>query len=200
MGVAIHPRCHTRSQYDHSRIEVARAVACPVMTEFEWYVIHTKASRESAVRDRLTAWLPAVLCPTLKVKVRRWSRLVTTVAPLFPCYLFASFDAERDLSRVKYCSGVRDLLHSGEALTVVPSTIIEQLKMRCAAGPIEIPAKPLKAGDPVMVAEGAFEGFEAIFERYLSGPERAAVLLSSLSGAPIRIVLRANSLMAESAL
>lgn len=166
----------------------------------EWYVIHTKAGKESAVRDRLAAWMPEVLCPTLKVKVRRWSRLVNTVAPLFPCYLFASFSAERDLSRVKYCSGVRDLLRSGEALTVVPPPIIEQIKVRCAAGPVEIPAKPLKEGDPVMVAEGAFEGFEAVFERYLSGPERAAILLSSLSGTPIRIVLRANSLMAESAL
>src|SRR5690242_17362845 len=118
----------------------------------DWYVVHTKAGKEGAVRERLGGWLE-VLCPTVKLKVRRWNKLVITVAPLFPCYLFASFSAERDLARVKYCSGVRDLLHNGKDLAVVPSLIIEQLKMRCAHGPIEMWAKPLHTGDPVVVAE-----------------------------------------------
>jgi hypothetical protein len=46
-------------------------------------------------------------------------------------------------------------------------------------------------GQPVVIAEGSLKGFEAIFEQYLSGSQRVALLLSSVSS--FRVVLPANS-------
>lgn len=161
----------------------------------EWYLVHTKSGKERSVRDQLERCLPEVLLPTLKVRVHRWTRLVNTVAPLFPCYLFAAFAAARDLSLVRYTSGVRDVIRAGSEPLMVPPSIVEQLKERCASGPIEMPAKPLQKGEAVIIGEGAFRGFEAIFEQYLSGPNRVAILLSTLAGTPIRVVLPASSLI-----
>jgi transcriptional antiterminator RfaH len=160
-----------------------------------WYVVHTKAGKESSVHSQLGECLPGVMLPTLKVRVRRWNKLVSTVAPLFPCYVFASFAIEQDLGRVRYAAGVRDVVRHGGGPAVVPSSIIEQLKLRCANGPIEYSSKPMRSGDPVIVAEGALCGFEAVFDQYLSGPQRAAIMLSSLMGTPVRVVLRASSLV-----
>ena len=163
----------------------------------EWYLVHTRAGKESAVRDQLSQWLPKVLLPTLRVKVLRWSKRVSTVAPLFPCYLFAAFSMEHDLSHVKYTSGVREVVSGGREPLVVPSTIVQELKDRCANGPIELPTKPLQPGDRVMIAEGVLRGFEAVFDQYLSGPQRVAVLLSSVAGTAIRVVLSASSLVSS---
>jgi transcriptional antiterminator RfaH len=160
-----------------------------------WYLVHTKAGKEGSVRDQLGGWLPEVLLPTLKVRVRRWTKLVTTVAPLFPCYLFAELEVERDLARVRYTSGVREVVRGGGEPLVVPFPIVEQLKERCAGGPLELPAKPLHKGDPVTIAGGVLRDFEAVFEQYLSGPQKVAILLSSMTGTPIRVILSASSLV-----
>lgn len=158
-----------------------------------WYLVHTKAGKEGSVRDQLSGWLPEVLLPTLKVRVRRWTKLVTTVAPLFPCYLFAA--VERDLGRVSYTSGVREVVRGGGEPLVVPFPIVEQLKERCARGPIELAVKPLQKGDSVIIAGGVLHDFEAVFDQYLSGPQKVAILLSSMTGVPIRVILPASSLV-----
>jgi hypothetical protein len=43
------------------------------------------------------------------------------------------------------------------------------------------------------VVEGPFRGFEAIFERYLSGAERIAILLSAIDAEGLRVVLPASA-------
>ena len=161
----------------------------------DWYLVHTKAGKEGAVRDQLSGWLPEVLLPTLKVRVRRWTKLVTTVAPLFPCYLFAALTVDRDLGRVSYTSGVREVVRGAGEPLVVPLPIVEQLKERCAGGPIELAVKPLQKGDSVIIAGGVLHDFEAVFDQYLSGPQKVAILLSSMTGVPIRVILPASSLV-----
>ena len=45
------------------------------------------------------------------------------------------------------------------------------------------------------IADGALRGFDAVFEHYLSGPQRVAILLSSLTETPIRVVLQASAIV-----
>src|SRR5215472_5535400 len=104
----------------------------------EWYLIHTKAGQERKVRDRLSLQLQELFLPLLKTRVRRWQRLVEAIVPLFPCYLFAFFDAELDYRRVRYTHGVRQVLHTSEELLAVPNSLVERLKERCIGGILEI--------------------------------------------------------------
>jgi hypothetical protein len=48
-----------------------------------------------------------------------------------------------------------------------------------------------------MVVEGPFRGFEAIFQRYLSGAERVAILLSVVESGGLRVVLSAGAVAKE---
>lgn len=159
----------------------------------EWRLIRTKSGRERMVGEQLALSLPEVLLPLLRTTVRRWGRLAKTVAPLFPCYVFARFDLGPEYARVRYSSGVRELVRAGNEPLVVPEEIIAKLKQRCAAGPVELPAVTLKSGDCVRIVEGPLRGLEAVFERYLSSVERVALLMSSLEKFTPRVVLRAEA-------
>lgn len=160
----------------------------------EWYLVYTKAGKEASVHSQLSEAVQEAFLPTLKVQVHRWGKLVTSVQPLFPCYVFARFVVQCDLRRVGYTYGVRDVVRSGEEPLVVPNSVIDALKDRCARGPVELPVRPLREGEPVAVTNGAFKGFDAVFVHYLSGLQRVAILLSSLTETSIRVVLPASSL------
>jgi transcriptional antiterminator RfaH len=161
----------------------------------EWHLVRTKAGKEVSVRGQLSEWLPEAFLPTLKVRIHRWGKLVISVGPLFPCYVFARFPAQCDLLRLNYTSGVREVVRGGKELLVVPSIVIDELKARCATGPVELLSRLFHKGEKVTIAYGTLKGFEAVFEQYLSGPQRVAILLSSLTETSIRVVLPASSIV-----
>src|ERR1039458_5621265 len=72
----------------------------------DWYLVRTKIGKERWVRDQLANAVPEVFLPMLKAKAPRWGRMVTSIAPLFPCYVFARFDLQRQYFDVKYMPGV----------------------------------------------------------------------------------------------
>jgi transcriptional antiterminator RfaH len=158
-----------------------------------WYLLRTKAGEERKVEGEISRFPAEVLLPLMKVRVRRWSKMVETVAPLFPCYLFVLFDPERDYTRIRFTRGVRELVRFGPHLALVPKWIIEGLKQRCAHGPVQLPQRRLSTGEPVMVVDGPLREFEGVFEHYLSGVERVAILLMLMGGT--RVVLPASKVV-----
>jgi transcriptional antiterminator RfaH len=161
---------------------------------FEWHLIRTKAGKERKVRERLDSEVAELFLPLLKTRTRRREKLVDLIVPLFPGYLFGQFDVQSQYRRVRYTPGIREVLSAGGELLVVPRKIIEDLKNRCAGGPIEIPQQPLICGERVRVVEGPFRGLDAVLEGYLPGNERVRILLSSLSNAGPRVVLAYSSI------
>jgi transcriptional antiterminator RfaH len=157
----------------------------------EWYLVRTKAKEERRAHEHLSGLAADVLLPLIKVRIRRWGRMVESVAPLFPCYLFAMFDFESDYRQVRYARGVRDLPRVGAEAAIVAPWIISELKQRCAGGPLELPERLLMPSQRVLVIDGPLREFEGIFERYLSGSERVAILFSMM-GTGARAVLPAR--------
>ena len=86
---------------------------------------------------------------------------------MFPCYLFARLDLQRDYFEVKYLAGVSGLVSAGSDPIVVPAAIINEIRSRGINDVVEIREEPFDKGQQVRVVEGAFRGFEAIFDRYL---------------------------------
>lgn len=160
---------------------------------FEWHVIRTKSGKEHKVRERLASEISELFLPLFKTRTRRREKFVESVVPLFPCYLFGQFDVQSQYRRVRYTPGIREVLSAGGELLIVPRNIIDDLKQRCAGGPVEIPQQPLISGERVRVVEGPFRGIDAVFEGYLPGNERVRILLSSFSNAGPRMVLSSAS-------
>lgn len=157
----------------------------------EWYLVRTKPGKERWVRDQLAAILPEVFLPMLRARMPRWGKLAVSVAPLFPGYLFARFDLTSHYFNVKYLPGVGGLVSAGMDPLVVPETIVHEIRLRGVNDVVEIQEKPFDSGERVRVVEGPFRGFEAIFDRYLSGAERVAILLNTIQTTGLRVVLSA---------
>lgn len=172
-------------------------LAAPTMmddkSETDWYLIRTKTGKERWVRDQLANAVPEVFLPMLKAKAPRWGRMAVSIAPLFPCYVFAKFDLQRQYFDVKYMAGVRAIVSAGTDPLAVPATIVSEIRRRGVDDVIEIPDKPFGTGERVVVVDGPFRGFEAIFQRYLSGAERVAILLSAVESGGLRVVLSASA-------
>ena len=161
----------------------------------EWYLVRTKPGKERWVCGQLSAILPEVFLPMLKAQTPRRGRLAWSVAPLFPCYLFAQFDLQTHYFTIKYMIGVQGIVSAGCDPLAVPSPVIEEIKRRGVDGVVKIEPPTFDNGERVRVVDGLFQGFEAIFQRYLSGAERVAILLSAVEASGLRVVLPSSALV-----
>jgi transcriptional antiterminator RfaH len=169
-----------------------------VRSQVEWYLVRTKAAKERWVCDQLSAILPEVLLPMLQARIPRWGKMAWSIMPLFPCYVFARFDLGTRYFDVKYMSGVQGIVSAGSDPVAVPVPVVEEIKRRGVNGVVKIEPHEFDNGERVRVLTGPFRGFEAIFERYLSGAERVAILLSAVEASGIRVVLPSSLLAKDS--
>jgi transcriptional antiterminator RfaH len=160
-----------------------------------WYLIQTKRGKERCVHDKLATMVAEVFLPILKTRASRQGhrRGAWGTSPLFPRYLFAKFDLGQRYFDVKYMPGVGGVVSAGAEPLTVPPLVVDEIKRRSINGVVEPVEDPLRNGDCVRVVDGPFKGFEAIFDRYLSTPERVAILLSTLETNGLRIVLPVDS-------
>jgi transcriptional antiterminator RfaH len=154
----------------------------------EWYLLRTKVGEERKAQGQLLGIVEDTILPLARARIPQRGRMVERVTPLFPCYIFSLFDLARTARKVRYTPGVRNLVRFGEEVAVVPRWVAEQLAKRSADGPVELSKNRFSPGDSVRVLDGPFRQLEAIFDGYLTGTERVAVLLSIMS-AERRVVM-----------
>ncbi len=164
-----------------------------VRPKVDWYLIRTKPSKERWVHDQLAAVLPEVFLPMLEARIPRWGKLAWSIVPLFPGYLFARFDLQQHYFDVKYTPGVQGIVSAGKDPLAVPGVVIDEIMRRGSNGVVRIEERAYGSGERLRVVEGPFRGFEAIFERYLSGAERVAILLNAMEAGGLRVVLPASA-------
>jgi len=160
------------------------------MTGSSWHVIqvHPHAEMKAQMhlnRQGFPTYLPRYL------KRRRHARRVETVpAPLYPSYLFVSFN--RGIHRwrsIHSTVGVARLVCNGEIPAVIDGSIIDGLKGReDVHGYIQLERRQqFAAGDKVRVREGVFSDCLGLFQG-MGDRERVAILLELL-GRKVRVVL-----------
>lgn len=160
----------------------------------EWYLIRKKPGRERWVRDQLSVRVPELFLPMLRARTSLWGKLTVSVGPLFPSYLFGRFDLALKYFEVRYLPGVSGIVSAGKDPLMIPEAIVTELKSRAVNDVIEVPDKPFDNGERLLILDGPFRGFETIFDRYVSGADRVAILLGAVEGAGLRIVLPAHML------
>jgi transcriptional antiterminator RfaH len=154
-----------------------------------WYVIRTKQYKERFVQQRLLFFVEDSYVPLLRTKRRRLGKLVERTEPLFPCYLFARFALKECHYKVTHAPGVAGFVCVGGEPCAADASIIQGIKSRETNGLITVNEKTLRPRQRVTITQGRFRGIEAVFERYLSGAERVAVLLHSLGCGRMRAIL-----------
>jgi transcription antitermination factor NusG len=135
----------------------------PQVDTESWYGLHTRPRHEKIVARRLeergvTSFLPLV------TEVHRWSdRKKTVQMPLFGCYVFAKFVANRvDRLRVLRVDGVFGLVGSQGEGSPIPE---EQIQAVRSLVETQVPwsSHPfLKIGQRVRIRSGVLDGLEGI--------------------------------------
>lgn len=145
-----------------------------------WYAIQSQPRREDVAEHMLRRLALPVLCPRYRQRVILHGYRREVVRPLFPGYLFAAFDPERDLRRVHYTRGVRGVVTFGECPAEVPLELLRAIEERMSGGYVQLDPPPLRPGQRVEIVAGPFAGFTGIFQADVKPSERVAILLDSL--------------------
>jgi len=166
-------------------------------TDLAWYCARTKPKHEhiaaASLRERLGL---EVFYPRLRVERVTQRGVVRVVEPLFPCYVFARCVLAEKLNEIQYSVGISTVVHFNTNIPTVPDPIIEELR-DCFDGEEPLTARePIVPGMEVLVAEGAFEGMQALVLRVLPAKQRVQVLLSIL-GRPTPVEINRGSVTRE---
>lgn len=152
------------------------------------YVVQTKPCHEVIAKVSLEAKGFVTFLPTVREEIRTGrlrEKRTSTIAPLFPGYLFVSIDlADQTWRPITGAKGVRGILgRDVEHPTALPIGVLGELITRYEAGEFNRGATVMRisAGDIVNISSGPFAGHSGIC--ITSRAERIQVLLSSLWGA-----------------
>jgi transcriptional antiterminator RfaH len=148
-----------------------------------WYLIHTKPTREVIAEINLQRQGYQVYYPRLLRPTRIRGRWVDRVTSLFPRYLFLGVAVgHQAMGPVRSTVGVANVVRFGSDYTVVPHSVVENLRGRAD------PATGLhclhgytvfEPGSNIRIVAGVFDGLEGVFQRE-SGDERVVLLLGLL--------------------
>ena len=160
------------------------------MTEQCWHVVQAHVHAEAKAQLHLTRQGFETYLPRYLKRRRHARRTETVAAPLYPSYLFVTFDpAIHRWRSIHSTIGVARLVCNGDAPASVDPAIIRGLKSReNAEGFIALARRPqFAAGDKVRVRDGVFSDCLGLFDG-TSDRDRVAILLDLL-GRKVRVVL-----------
>ena len=161
-----------------------------------WYCARTKPKHEHIAAANLSRNLGMeIFNPRLRIERATRRGVVRNVEPLFPCYIFVRCTADA-LNDIRYVTGVGNVVHFGQKVPTVPASVIEELKA-CFENEEPLAVEdPLYPGAEVSVADGAFQGFQAIVLKMLPARQRVQILLDIL-GRPTLVEVDRQSINLE---
>lgn len=146
-----------------------------------WYAMRSKPNKEDFLAGQLQAHGVEVFFPALRVKpVNPRAR---KLRPYFPNYLFVHVDLDVvNVSDLRWMPGASGLVSFDGEPASVPDLLIvtvqKQVDLHNAS--LRDQEKNFQQGDTVLIQEGPFAGYEAVFDTHISGQDRVRVLLSLL--------------------
>ena len=163
-----------------------------------WYALKSHPHKEDLLSHQVETRGFEVFYPRIRVQpVNPRSR---KIRPYFPGYLFVRVDLETCGTSIfqwmPYASGL--VSFGGEPATVPDVLIIalvQKINSIAAAGKAMF--EEIKAGTPVLIQGGPFEGFEAIFDTRIAGSERVRVLLKMLNSRTVKVELPAGQIVPQ---
>jgi len=146
-----------------------------------WYAMRSKPNKENFLADQLQAHGVEVFFPTLRVNpVNPRSRKIRSY---FPNYLFVHVDLDAiNVSDLRWMPGASGLVSFDGEPASVPDLLIAGIKKQVELfnETMKDQQKNFQHGDSVLIQDGPFAGYEAVFDTHISGQDRVRVLLNLL--------------------
>jgi transcriptional antiterminator RfaH len=170
-----------------------------IPTPQPWFVAQLKPNGFIMAKQNLKKQGYRVFMPMHLREIRHARKVKTVTRPVFPGYIFVSFDPETTQWRcINSTYGVSSLIMGGATSPqIAPADLMHSLLERCGGGDLVLAPEVLMPGNVVRVVKGPFKDVIAEVE-HLSGNDRIGVLLD-LMGRKIRVEIRRENLEIKAA-
>ncbi|SRR6266404_473041 len=146
-----------------------------------WFCLRTQPKHEHIAAATLRRQLN-ITCFSPRVRYRKATRrgAVWFVEAMFPGYLFAEFVYPQHHRQVQHSPGVQGIVHFGDEVATLDPYTMGNLRENTGEDETVTFDPEIQIGQPVRIAEGPFQGLEALVTRLLPAQERVRVLLEFL--------------------
>ncbi len=146
-----------------------------------WYTLRTKTKCEHIAAAHVRQFTDVeTFCPRIRFHKATRRGKVLFYQAMFPSYIFARFNFEKQSRAVTYANGVSTIVHFGENYVPIAPAFIEFLKSEIGPDEVKLLKPVIKPGDEVEIAEGPFRGLKAIVHHYMPAKDRVKVLMEVL--------------------
>lgn len=146
-----------------------------------WFTLRTKVKCEHIAAAHVRQLENVeTFCPRIRYHKATQRGKVLFHQAMFPCYIFARFDFEKQSRAVTYANGVSTIVHFGEHHPSISPEFIDFLRAEMGNEEVKTLEPVLKAGDEVEIAEGPFRGLKTIVHQFLPAKDRVQVLMEVL--------------------
>ncbi len=146
--------------------------------EKNWFVVRTKVGDENRANRNLANQEIETFLPLFKDFHYRSGKMVQSIKPLFPNYLFALFDPDLHYSKVKWTRGVTRILGSKEGPIPISEKVVRTIQQKVGEDSLIELEDDIKQGDVVQVKSGPLKDLIGVFQKKMSGKDRVRILLN----------------------
>jgi transcriptional antiterminator RfaH len=139
-----------------------------------WWVAHLRSRQEKAFARYLRDFEIPYYLPQMEKRVRREGRTLVSYLPLFSGYVFFR-GGKAETSRALRSHLIANLLEPPDQ-TEINAELLQLRELQLAEGKLH-PYPFVGLGDPVLITEGAFQGYRGVVVRE-KGSERLIVSVS----------------------
>ena len=133
----------------------------------EWFILQFKSNAHHQANKNLNQQGFETFLPLHDTTSRNASRFINAKRPLFPGYMFITFDrADSKWHKINNTYGVSRLVTFNSSLRSIPDIFVTNLMKRCDLSGNLLPIKKLKKGDQVKLIKGPFVNLAATIEKY----------------------------------
>ena len=143
-----------------------------------WFCLRAQPKREHIAAACLRQISEVeVFCPRLRFRRLTKRGLVWFVESMFPTYVFAQFEYATLHRRIRQTPGVSGFVQFGERFALSPDVLINEIRSRTGPDDLLEVAQSIEPGQEVRIAQGPFQGLEALVTRLITARERVEILI-----------------------
>jgi transcriptional antiterminator RfaH len=149
----------------------------------QWFAICTHPKQEDRAFYNLLAAQVECFYPRIQEsRCNEFTGAITRVArPLFHRYIFARFNIQNSLRKVRYTRGVHSVVSFNLKAAPIDDEIVELLKSRVGNDGFLNIGEPLNPGDKVRIKDGPWRAVIGVVERDTQPNERVQLLLTAIN-------------------
>ena len=156
----------------------------------DWFAVQCKTNSYLLAKKNLENQGVKTFLPLIEVTQRKSTKFITALKPLFPGYIFVSFNLKNfRWTAINNTIGIIKLITADNIPQCIPSNFISYLKLRCDKDDKLVSGEP-KLGKKAKILNGPFSQMIGTVENI--DPQKRVTLLFELMGQKTKTLVKGD--------